>query len=115
MNNSIPVALQSPRVDINGQIHWYEGDTFTLKFDIKFVDITGKEIPIQPTDVITIVFKNMYQGIVQEFQVIGTNQIEMLFNEEVSNKFKQGRYKYTAKLNNGWIKTFMKDNVIVVE
>lgn len=115
MNNSIPVALQSPRVDINGQIHWYEGDTFTLKFTITFVDINGKEIPIQPTDVITIVFKNMYQGIVQEFEVIGTNEIEMIFDETISNKFKQGRYKYTAKLNNGWIKTFIKNNVILVE
>lgn len=113
--NSIPCANESPRVCEKGYIHWYEGDTFELTFDITFVDDTGSIVEIQPTDEITICFRDKYQNILCEFKTIGSNEITMNFDKEITSKFKVGEYTYCARLNNGWIKTFMRNNIILVE
>lgn len=113
--NNIPCALESPRVCEKGHIHWYEGDTFILTFEVDFVDESGASIEIKDTDKITVSFMDRYKNVVCEFEEVGSNKIVMTFDEEVTKKFKTGEYTYSARLNNGWIKTFMKENVVLVE
>lgn len=113
--NSIPCALESPRVCNRGYIHWYEKDTFVLIFEIDFVDDNGQSIDIKDTDTITVSFKNKYGNIIHEFTTIGSNTITMNFTKDVSNKFTIGEYTYCARLNNGYIKTFIKNNKVFVE
>lgn len=113
--NNIPCALESPRVCNRGYIHWYEGDTFVLTFEIDFVDENGKSININDTDIIIVSFKDKYQNTIHEFTSVGSNKIVMDFTKEVSNKFTIGEYTYCARLNNGWIKTFMRNNIVLVE
>ena len=108
-------AEESPRLCKDGTIRWYYGDTFPLIFNFDFTNGSDEPIAIQPTDTITICFRDKSGTPIQKFTSTGTNSITMDFTEEISKKFKVGEYTYHAKLNSDYIKTIMHNNKVVVE
>lgn len=112
---ALKCAAQSPRICDDGSIRWYEGDTFSLVFAFTFTDEFDKPIEIQPTDKITVCFRDKLKRIIQEFEVVGTSTIEMKFTKEITDKFKIGKYTYCARFNGSDIRTVMRNNSVVVE
>ena len=109
----IKQAEQSPRIE-NGVIRWYYGDTFKLELELEFTNDNGDIVNIQPTDEISISFKNHRDTVIYE-NTFNTNTITLDMTEELSQKFKVGEYYYTVKLNSEYITTLMKNNKVVVE
>lgn len=107
-------AKQSPRIESDGSLRWYEGDTFSLTFNFTLKDVSGDVIPIKPTDVIKIQFRND-KSVIHEFSQTGTASPTVEFTEEISNKFKAGTYRLVARFNSSNITTILKDNMVVVE
>ena len=108
-------AEQSPRICDDGTIRWYEGDTFNLEFDLTFTDEAGNELPVEANDKVSICFKNIANEIVYEYEVIGTNILNININEEVTKKFKIGDYRYCVRRNAQYITTVIHKNKVVVE
>lgn len=107
-------AKQSPRIEEDGSLRWYEGDTFSLTFNFILKDKNGSSISIKPSDVITIRFKDR-NSVVHEFISSGTANPEIVFTQEISNKFKEGMYQLEAKFNSSNVTTLLKGNMVVVE
>ena len=107
-------AKQSPRIESDGSLRWYEGDTFSLTFNFVLKDISGDVISIKPTDVIKIQFRDD-KNVIQEFSQAGTASPTIEFTEEISNKFKAGTYRIIARFNSSNVTTILKDNLAVVE
>ena len=84
-------AKQSPRIEKDGSLRWYEGDTFSLTFNFSLKDVNGDTIGIKPTDRIVFQFKDE-KSVIQEFESTGTASPVLEFTQEISNKFKEGRY-----------------------
>lgn len=112
---SVKCAEQSPRICEDGSIRWYEGDTFTLEFDLNFTDEQGNVVEVLPDDEIAICFRNKYGEILYETKVVGTSTLTININEEISNKFKEGSYTYCVRRNSIYITTLMRNNKVVVE
>lgn len=111
----IKCAEKSPRICDKGIIHWYEGDTFELDFELTFTDDTGEIIPIKETDEISICFRDRYKNIIYETKVIGTNTLPICINKEITKLFKAGKYSYCVRRNSEFITTIMKENIVLVE
>lgn len=111
----IKCAEQSPRICEDGSIRWYEGDTFKLLFELEFTDDGGNVIETLPTDKISICFNDEHNRKIYEYEVAGTNIIEVNIDSETTKKFKEGNYFYSVKRNSNYITTIIRDNKIVVE
>lgn len=111
----VKCAEQSPRICEKGIIHWYEGDTFELNFELTFTDDSGGVIPTLETDVISICFRDRYENVVYETTVIGKNVLPICVDEEITKLFKKGEYHYCVKRNSQFITTIMKENPVLVE
>ena len=107
-------AKQSPRIEEDGSLRWYEGDTFSLTFKFILKDKNGASISIKPSDAITIRFKDR-NSVIQEFTSTGTANPEVVFTQEISNKFKEGTYQLEARFNSNNVTTLLKGNMVVVE
>ncbi len=107
-------AKRSPRIEDDGSLRWYAGDTFSLTFNFILKDINGNNISISPNDRITIQFRDS-RSVIHEFQSLGTASPTVIFNEEISNKFVEGVYSICAKFNSNNVTTLLKDNRVVVE
>lgn len=111
----IKCAEQSPRICNDGTIRWYEGDTFSLEFDLIFTDDNGEEVPTQETDEITICFRDKLERIIYETSVVGTTILNVIIDEETTKKFKRGTYKYCVRRKSDYITTIMRMNEVVIE
>ncbi len=113
--NNIPCANLSPRICEDGSIRWYEGDTFTLIFTFNLTNEYDEEVDVQPTDKLTVCFRDKLKNIICEFEAKGTNTLEMVFTKEKSDLFKIGNYTYCVRFNGSEIRTLMRNNLVVVE
>ena len=111
----VKCAEQSPRICEQGTIWWYEGDTFKLNFELTFTNDSGEVIPIKENDKISIYFKDMYNKVIYETEIIGTNVLPICIDEEITKLFKKGKYTYCVKRNAQFITTLMHENRVVVE
>lgn len=107
-------AKQSPRIENDGSLRWYEGDTFSLTFNFILKDSSGSVISLKPTDKISIQFKK-FNNVVHEFESTGTAAPTIVFSEEISQKFKEGTYRLEARFNSENVTTLLKGNMVVVE
>lgn len=111
----VKCAEQSPRVCEQGIIHWYEGDTFILTFDLTFTDENGESIETKEDDRITICFKDHIGRVIHETEAIGTTTLNIIIDEEATKKFKVGKYSYCVKRCSNFITTIMRMNEVLVE
>lgn len=108
-------AEKSPRECSDGSIRWYEGDTFSLIFEISFTDENGEAIAVESTDQMVVTFRDKNGTPIHKFTETGASKITMDFTEEISKKFSVGEYTYTTRFRGEYIKTIMKNNKVVVE
>jgi hypothetical protein len=111
----IKCAERSPRIEEDGSIRWYEGDTFMLEFMFKFSNEDGTEIPAKSTDVIEFDFINYAGQSVHNCIFEGTNSVIINMDEITTKKFKRGTYRYNVRRNSKFITTIMDKNKVVVE
>ena len=109
------VARQSPRVEEDGTLRWYAGDTFTMTLNFELVDLNDAAINPNPTDKIHVEFKNNKDEVVATFEETGTSRIDIVMNQETSNKFKEGVYSILVKYNGEYVTTLLKNSKVVVE
>lgn len=114
----VPHADISPRIDADGVIYWYQGDTFKIDFEIKLLsdDDPPVEIPLQDGDTVRFTFRD-YRTRVAEF-VFDTFQdgvVTLEFDAQMTAKFCRGEYTYDVTHERDYIRTIIKDNKAVVE
>ena len=107
-------AKQSPRMESDGTLRWYAGDTFSLTFNFTLKDPGGNPITIDPTDKINIKFLK-FGVVVHEFDFTGTASPTVVFTSAISSKFTEGVYGIVAKFNSTNVTTLLKNNKVVVE
>ena len=111
----VKCAKQSPRICDEGIIHWYEGDTFILTFELTFTNESGDIIETNEKDRITICFNDSTGKLIYKTEVTGTTTLDVVINEEVTKRFKAGKYSYCVKRCSDFITTIMKMNEVLVE
>ena len=111
-------ARQSPRVS-NGDILFYEGDTFCLILELEISEdgqgqhqITGKEtVEVEIFDASgTRIYQKTYDA-----SQIENNCIELPFDEALVAKLPAGRYSMAATLNWQYRTTILAKSDIVVQ
>ena len=107
------VARQSPRVEEDGTLRWYAGDTFTLTLRFELVDLNDNPIEPNPTDKIRVEFKNNKDEVVATFEETGASRIDIVMNQETSNKFKEGVYSILVKYNAEYVTTLFHHHLTV--
>ena len=108
-------AKQSPRMEQDGTLRWYAGDTFTLTFAFNLKDDQGNPITINPTDELEVKFSNLKGEELASFSITGQSSIDLVFTEQISVKFPEGVYSVLAKFNATNVTTLLKSNRVVVE
>ena len=108
-------AKQSPRMEEDGTLRWYAGDTFTLTLSFTLKDAGGIVITPAQTDVINVKFFDKSQTLLQEFSTTGSASIDLVFTEAISAKFPEGVYSILVKFNSDNVTTLLKSNKVVVE
>lgn len=108
-------AKQSPRMETDGTLRWYTGDTFSLTFNFTLKDAGGNPIQIDPSDRINIKFFDFNQNLVHEFEFTGTASPTLVVTDEISAKFPEGVYSILVKFNSTNVTTLLKNNKVVVE
>ena len=108
-------AKQSPRMETDGTLRWYAGDTFTLTFNFVLKDTSGNIITPANTDTITVKFSDKDGNPIQDFSDTGTSSIDLAFTDAISAKFPEGIYRILVKYNGDNVTTLLKSNRVVVE
>ena len=107
-------AKQSPRLEDDGTLRWYAGDTFTLTFNFTLKDSAGNVITPSPTDKVKVTFSKAGVAF-QEFESTGSASISMVFTDAVSARFPEGVYGILVKYNGTKVTTLLKNSKVVVE
>ena len=110
-------AKMSPRIE-NGILCWYEGDEFSLSIGLELTDADGETVDILSGDKVTVLFEDEKGEEVKEFEFtpISGNTITLEFMDEVTDLFKEGKYKYDITIVHSGIKTTLaKGNDALVE
>lgn len=108
-------AKQSPRMESDGTLRWYAGDTFSLTFNFTLKDGSGNPISVNPSDKINIKFSDFNGNLVHEFESTGTASPTIVVTDEISAKFPEGVYSILVKFNATNVTTLLKNNKVVVE
>lgn len=99
---NIITAKQSPRIE-DGILKWYEGDTFSFIWTINLTNKdTGNPMVFMPEESVDFEFCNEFGQLIQVFSfdnIPTDNKVRLDFNEDVSRKFRIGKYKYSVKYN----------------
>ena len=107
-------AVQSPRFE-GTELHYFEGDTFTLELPIT-LQRDGEQVNIGPADTVTFTF---YKGGVEvaekTFTGVENNTVYLLWDEEMTKKFRKGDYTYRLRYNGDFVRTILADCRICVE
>lgn len=114
---NIPNARRSPRL-VNGIIRWYEGDTFTLKFNINLKDENGDPIDILTQDAYLIEIRNASNEVVyQTAGNLANGSFELYVDNTLTTIFTAGEYRYDIRiyLSERDISTIVKSNTIIVD
>ncbi len=112
----IPSAKPSPRI-VNGILYWYEGDTFPLYLDFELSDADGEPITVTSAAEIEITFYDHRETDVKTFSFTGVqnNTVTLVFDENVTALFPSGEYTYDIVYRNGYDRTIVHDNEVIVE
>lgn len=102
--SEITRAMTSPSM-VNGILHFYEGDTFTINFLVRMKDQDGEEIEIESTDKIEFVYYDKKKQPVYTKTIFGSDletrdgkkYADIEFNSTVTAYFKRGHYTYRVK------------------
>lgn len=102
----------------NGVLYLYEGDTFDLRLELNIMR-DEEPITIDPSDVVLLEFRNEKCETKKvmasvEFTDIVDNEVVLHWDDELTSKFKRGRYTYRMKYNSEYVTTLVADNIIVV-
>ena len=92
---------------------WYYGDTFDFVINVELVDEENNPIVIQPTDKLTVEFKNSKNQTVKTFeQSINEAYTSIIcrFDEETTSKFGVGVYSYIIRFRDDYITTIGINN-----
>ena len=108
-------AKQSPRLEEDGSLRWYAGDTFTMTLNFELVDVNDNPIYPEASDKIYVEFKNDKNEVLVSFEETGYSSIDIRMTQELSNKFKEGVYSILVKFNSEYVTTLLKSNKVVVE
>ena len=112
----IKPARPSPRLE-DGALCWYEGDIFTVGFDLVLTDADGEKIIIQPNDTVEVEIADMQKNIIKTFSVksVTDNHVTLIFDAETTKLFKKGVYTYDIRIVNDYKTTIANDNYIWVQ
>lgn len=113
----IPHAEPSPRI-VNGEIHWYQGDTFSIELHLDLRDQDDTPIEIVPDDTVRIIFrdrKGTDMNVFDTFTGIVNNVVTLDFNTARTAKFIKGEYQYDVVYTGQNRTTIANDNRVVVE
>ena len=91
-------AKESPRFE-DDKICWYEGDTFSIVWELNLIDEEGTAVDLSPLDEIVFQFLNRNKELVHEFACVVGNEQEIVldFTDKISAKFTPGTYQYIIK------------------
>ena len=113
----IPHAEPSPRI-VNGELHWYQGDTFSIELHLDLRDQDDTPIEIGPDDTVKIIFrdrKGADMNVFDPFMGIVNNIITLVFDAARTAKFIRGIYQYDVIYVGQNRTTIVNDNRVVVE
>lgn len=115
---TVPAAKISPRV-VNGEICWYEGDTFTMHFDVSVMDQDGADVTIGDSDQLELEIINHRGEDVLTKTWTGSEREDagypLVVDAAVSGKFPRGTYLYSIILTRENRTTIVDRNRIRVE
>lgn len=109
------VAEQSPRIEKDGSIRWYYGDTFVITLIFRFVDEEGHEIEPKENDTLEVIIKDYKNDIVASFTSIGKSTVDINMTKEITKELIEGVYAMDVKYNGTFVTTLLKNNKVVVE
>jgi len=113
----IPNAEPSPRI-VNGELHWYQGDTFSIELHLDLKDQDDTPITIAATDTVKVVFTDRSGAEIKVFDPftnIVDNKITLTFDSAKSAKFVKGQYRYDIIYTGQNRTTIADENKVVVE
>ncbi len=117
----------SPRIEPDGTLYMYEGDTACIDFEIELSYIYEEQaienpIYINPTDKVRVCFKDaLFDKKIYEFEFtnIQDNTITLCFTKELTKLFKKGSYTYCVHVemisDDEVVKTIAYKNKMVIE
>lgn len=108
-------AKPSPRV-ANGNLYWYEGDTFSFTLQIDIKDVFGYDKIIQVGETITAVFYNKAEATIltKTFTAVENNTITLSIDEAETAKFPEGRYVLKLFLGENSEQTTVANHIDVI-
>lgn len=114
------IAKPSPRIEKDGSLRWYEGNTFKLTFELTLLDSAGQTIPFLQTDEIVVNFVTSppeQATLVHSFWFnnLKTNQITMNFSKAITKNFIAGEYEIGITKNGAFTQTIIPYSKVVVE
>ena len=117
----------SPRIEEDGTLYIYEGDTACIDIEIELYRICEEKaveiiVPFQQNDKVRICFKeNLTKRKVYEFEFsnIQNNTVTLCISKEITKLFKKGVYTYCVHIDTFYedegTKTISYENRMVVE
>lgn len=118
MMKNLRRAEISPRVE-NGNLFWYEGDTFRLTIRLELKDLTGRRVDLTADDRLELVIRDCRDNTVLGFSFTGetleTGTVTLQMDEDKTARLPAGKYTYDVYLTHGDRVTLAKRNSITVE
>lgn len=118
MMKNLRRAKVSPRVE-NGNLFWYEGDTFALTIRLELKDLTGRKIDLTADDQLELVIRDCREDRVLGFSFTGetleTGTVTLEMDKDKTALLPAGKYTYDVYLTHGDRVTLAKKNRIDVE
>ncbi len=116
----------SPRIEEDGTLYMYAGDTANIDFEIELYRICEEkacEIPINftPNDKVRICIKDRLRRKVYEYEFsnIQNNTVTLIITKEIAKLLKKGTYTYCVHIDteaeNEEVKTIAYDYKMVIE
>lgn len=118
MMKNLRRAEVSPRVE-NGNLFWYEGDTFHLIIRLELKDLTGRKIDLTADDQLELVIRDCREDRILGFSFTGealeAGSVTLQMDETKAALLPAGKYTYDVYLTHGDRVTLAKRNSITVE
>lgn len=99
--NDLIVAKNSPRLDDDSNLRWYEGDVFAIDWKLALYNANEELIDISPDDTVVFDFygENSSTKPVASFTFtnIKDNSVTLYFSRAISKKMKAGTYTYCVR------------------
>ena len=110
----IPRAKMSPRI-VNGIIYWYEGDTFEFNLAVDLRDQDGEIVTPSDENAFEIIIRDERNNEVFNEKQYGVSGVHFYCDEEVTKRFRKGKYKYDINYYGEFKTSLAEDNIMIVE